>query len=195
MGERVAEDDTRPQEITDLLGAWRRGDDTARERLLALVYQDLRRRAHRELARSRSNGVLNTTGLVHEAYLRMVRAPSPEWQDRNHFFGVAVKAMRSVVVDYARRSLAGKRGGAARPITLDEGMLRLERDAAQILAVHQALDRLVVVDARLAELVELRFFGGLTFDEAAGVLGVTSRTVKRDWSKARTLLFGFLREG
>jgi RNA polymerase sigma factor (TIGR02999 family) len=190
----VAERERPPREITDLLHAWRQGDSAARERLLALVYDDLRRCASRQLARSPSDRVLDTTGLVHEAYLRMVQAGSLDWRDRNHFFAVAVKAMRSVAVDYARRGLAGKRGGGARPILLDEGLLRVEQDAAEILAVHQALDRLVGYDPRLAELVELRFFGGLTFEEAGEVLGVTARTVKRDWVKARTLLFEMLSE-
>jgi RNA polymerase sigma factor (TIGR02999 family) len=190
----VAEREIPPREITNLLHAWRQGDSAARERLLALVYDDLRRRASRQLARSPSDRVLDTTGLVHEAYMRMVQAGSLDWRDRNHFFGVAVKAMRSVAVDYARRGLAGKRGGAARPILLDEGLLRVEQDAAEILAVHQALERLVGLDPRLAELVELRFFGGLTFEEAGEVLGVSARTVMRDWAKARTLLFGMLSE-
>src|SRR6185295_12436013 len=99
------------REITDLLAAWRQGDPTAMDRLMPLVYDDLRRRAHRQLAKAGAAGTLNTTGLVHEAYLRLVRAPKADWEDRNHFFGVAVTAMRSVIVDYARRHQAQKRGG------------------------------------------------------------------------------------
>jgi RNA polymerase sigma factor (TIGR02999 family) len=161
------------------------------DRLMPLVYDDLRARAHQQLARSRGNGVLNTTGLVHEAYLKLVRAEAT-WEDRNHFFAVAVTAMRNVIVDYARRHMARKRGGGARPVSLDTSLLRVEQDAEEILAIHQALDRLAALDARLSALVELRFFGGLSVEESAGVLGVSERTVKRDWSKARTLLHGLL---
>jgi RNA polymerase sigma factor (TIGR02999 family) len=163
------------------------------DRLMPLVYDDLRARAHQQLARSGAGGALNTTGLVHEAYLKLVRAEAT-WEDRNHFFAVAVTAMRNVIVDYARRHLARKRGGDARHVSLDSGMLRVEQDAEELLAIHQALDRLAALDARLSSLVELRFFGGLSVEEAAGVLQVSERTVKRDWSKARTLLHGLLQE-
>jgi RNA polymerase sigma factor (TIGR02999 family) len=131
---------------------------------------------------------------VHEAYLKLVETPHQNWEDRGHFFGVAVKAMRSVVVDYARRRQAKKRGGEARRIDLDEGVLRIEQDASEILAVHEALGRLATLDERLSDLVELRFFGGLSVEEIAEVLGVSDRTVKRDWTKARTLLYRLLHE-
>jgi RNA polymerase sigma factor (TIGR02999 family) len=182
------------REITDLLAALRSGDRTALDRLLPLVYDELRRRAHRQLGRGGRSATLSTTGLVHEAYLRLVESPRPDWENRNHFYGVAVKAMRSVIVDYARRRGARKRGGDARRIDLDENLLRVEEDASQILAVHEALSRLAAVDERLGELVELRFFGGLSVEETAQVLGVSDRTVKRDWTKARTLLYQFLNE-
>lgn len=180
-------------EITGLLAAMRQGDATALERLLSLVYDDLKRRAHHQLRQNR-DATLSTTGLVHEAYLRLVATPNPDWQDRHHFFAVASKAMRSVVVDYARRRLAAKRGGLARPVELDENLLRVDNDAAEALAVNEAVGRLADLDPRLAELVELRFFGGLSIDEVAGLRRVSDSTVKRDWSKARTLLQGFLRE-
>jgi RNA polymerase sigma factor (TIGR02999 family) len=181
-------------QITDLLAAWRQGDSSAMDRLMPLVYDDLRTRAHQQLARSGAAGALNTTGLVHEAYLKLVRAEAT-WEDRNHFFAVAVTAMRNVIVDYARRRTALKRGGATREVSLDDTVLRVEQDAEELLAIHQALDRLAVLDGRLAGLVELRFFGGLSVEEAAEVLGVSVRTVKRDWSKARTLLHGLLQAG
>jgi len=190
----VPPENDRGREITDLLAALRRGDRSAMDRLLPLVYDELRRRAHDQLRRNARSGTLSTTGLVHEAYLKLVESSRPDWEDRNHFFGVAVKAMRSVVVDYARRRGAKKRGGDARRIDLDEGLLRVEQDASEILAIHEALDRLAQVDERLSELVELRFFGGLSVDETAHVLGVSDRTVKRDWVKARTLLYGLLHE-
>ena len=182
------------KEITDLLAALRRGDRSAMDLLLPLVYDELRRRAHHQLGRGGRSATLSTTGLVHEAYLRLVESPSQDWEDRSHFFGVAVKAMRSVVVDYARRRGAKKRGGDARRIELDEGVLRIEQDASEILAVHEALERLAALDERLSELVELRFFGGLSVEETAGVLGVSDRTVKREWAKARTLLYRLLHE-
>jgi RNA polymerase sigma factor (TIGR02999 family) len=182
-------------EITDLLAALRAGDASAMNRLMPVVYDELRRRARVQLARGGRDAALSTTGLVHEAFLRLTRSSRLGWADRNHFFGVASKAMRSVVVDHARRHSARKRGGAARRVELDEGMLRVEEDAAQILAIHEALGRLSVVDARLGDLVELRFFGGLSVEETAEVLGVSDRTVKRDWTKARTLLYRFLQDG
>jgi RNA polymerase sigma factor (TIGR02999 family) len=181
-------------QITDLLAALRAGDRSAMDALLPLVYDELRRRAHQQLSRGGRSATLSTTGLVHEAYLKLVESPNKNWEDRGHFFGVAVKAMRSVVVDYARRRGAKKRGGAVRRIELDEGVLRVEQDASEILAVHEALGRLATLDQRLSELVELRFFGGLSVDETAEVLGVSDRTVKREWTKARTLLYRLLHE-
>ena len=181
-----------PPDITDLLVRLREGDAAAMERLMPLVYDELRRRAHYQLSRGGPDAALDTTGLVHEAWMRLARTENASFADRNHFYGVAVKAMRSVVVDYARRRHAQKRGGISRQVDLDDNLLKVEEDAAGILSVNQALERLAVVDGRLAHLVELRFFGGLSINETADVLGVSERTVKRDWTKARTLLYGFL---
>lgn len=179
-------------EITDLLAALRAGQPDAMERLLPLVYDELRRRARRERARAGRSPTLSTTGLVHEAYLKLVGSRG-SWEDRNHFFAVAVKAMRGVLVDYARKRLAKKRGGAAaRPIDLDPDALHAEHDAEEILAVHEAMDRLAGIDPRLHQIVELRFFGGLSIEESAEVLGLSDRTIKREWTKARTLLHGML---
>jgi RNA polymerase sigma factor (TIGR02999 family) len=190
-----AEDHSPPGEITALLAALRGGDRSAFDQLLGLVYEELRRRAHRQLARRAGrDATLCTTGLVHEAYLRLAHTPNAAWEDRHHFFGVAVKAMRSVVVDSARRHFARKRGGRAQVVQLDEGLLRVEQDAAGILAVHQALDRLAGVDERLGEMVEMRFFGGLSVEEMAEMLGISESTVKRGWVKARTLLHQILQE-
>lgn len=181
------------REITELLTAWRLGDKSAMEQLMPLVYADLQRRAHQQLRRL-PQATLSTTGLVHEAYLKLVASPKTNWQDRSHFFAVASKAMRSVVVDYARKRFAKKRGGLSRPVELEEGLLRVEENAAEILAVHEALGRLADLDTRLSDLVELRFFGGLSVEEIAQVRKVSEITVKRDWSKARTVLFQLLRE-
>jgi RNA polymerase sigma factor (TIGR02999 family) len=161
------------------------------DRLLPLVYGELKRRARRQLGHGGRPALLDTTGLVHETYLKLVDAAGG-WEDRNHFFAVASKAMRSVVVDYARKQFAKKRGGPARRVELQDGLLRIEQDAAEILAIHEALERLSGVDGRLAALVELRFFGGLSVEETAEVLEVSERTVKRDWTKARTLLHQLL---
>jgi RNA polymerase sigma factor (TIGR02999 family) len=190
----VAEEDGGRSEITDALADLRRGDRSAMDRLLPLVYDELRRRARRQLARRSRTPTLSTTGLVHETYLKLVESHGAAWEDRHHFFGVASRAMRSVVVDYARKRSAQKRGGPARRVDLDEGMLRVEQDAAEILAIHEALDRLAQIDGRLSEMVELRFFGGLSVEETAKVQGVAERTVKRDWTKARTLLYQLLQE-
>jgi RNA polymerase sigma factor (TIGR02999 family) len=181
-------------EITDLLAALRGGDRSAMDRLMPLVYEELRSRAHQQLGRARRDAALSTTGLVHEVYLKLVHTPNVAWEDRNHFFAVASKAMRSVVVDHARRQFAQKRGGGAHQVELEEDVLVLDRPPEEILAIHEALDRLVEVDARLSGLVEMRFFGGLSMEEIADVVGVSVRTVKRDWNKARVLLFQMLRQ-
>ena len=132
---------------------------------------------------------LQTTALVHEAYLRLVGGSSVEWKGRAHFFGVAAKAMRSILVDHARARAAAKRGGAAPAITLDEASATsAPREDVDVLALHDALDRLAELDARKSQLVELRYFGGLGIDEAAAVLGVSPATVKRDWTTARAWL-------
>jgi RNA polymerase sigma factor (TIGR02999 family) len=189
-----AEGEAKRGEITDLLAALTAGDRSAMDRLMPMVYDELRQRAHRQLSRAGARGTLSTTGLVNEAYLKLVRAPQAGWEGRNHFFAVAATAMRSVVVDYARRHLAQKRGGAPRQVELDDTVIRVEQDAEELLSIHQALDRLAALDARLSKLVELRLFGGFSVEEAAEVLGVSERTVKREWSKARTMLHQLLYE-
>jgi RNA polymerase sigma factor (TIGR02999 family) len=172
-------------DITGLLVAWRGGDRTAFERLFPLVYADLRQMAHRHLAGERPDHSLATTDLVHEAYLRLVDQKRVEWADRAHFFGVAAQAMRRVLVDHARRHQAQKRGGKRQRVTLDDGLAVADERADLLVALDEALDRLTAVDERLARVVELRFFGGLTEPETAEVLGVTDRTVRRDWVKAK----------
>jgi RNA polymerase sigma factor (TIGR02999 family) len=183
--------DSPPSDITELLIAWREGDPSAMERLMPMVYDDLQRRAHQHLRRV-PDATIGTTGLVHEAYLKLVRSSKTNWQDRNHFFAIASKAMRSVVVDYARKRFSKKRGSLAQRVELDEGLLRVEENAAEILAIHEALDRLAAIDERLSNLVELRFFGGLSVEEVARTWEVSEVTVKRSWSKARTVLYQLL---
>ncbi|NJL29577.1 MAG: sigma-70 family RNA polymerase sigma factor [Thermoanaerobaculia bacterium] len=179
-------------EITHLLAAWRSGDGSAQERLIPLVYDELRRRAHAQLRRSLGSPVFSTTELVHEAYLRLVSPGDPAWQSRDHFFAVAAKAMRSIVVDFARRAHALKRGAGARPITLEHAQIHVTEQAAELLDLDTALEQLAGLEPRLATIVELRFFGGLSVEEVAKLQGVTDRTIKRDWRKARTLLYQFL---
>jgi RNA polymerase sigma factor (TIGR02999 family) len=177
------------QSVTDLLQAWASGSPTALDELLPLVYDDLRRQARRHMRAQPAGHTLQTTALVHEAYLRLVGQTSVEWKGRAHFFGVAAKAMRSVLVDHARARGAAKRGGSASAITLDDAHGAAAPHASvDVLALHEALERLAEQDVRKSKLVELRYFGGLGIDEAAAVLGVSPATVKREWATARAWL-------
>jgi RNA polymerase sigma-70 factor, ECF subfamily len=175
--------DTQP-EVTALLREMRSGNGDAMERLLPLVYDDLRRIAHRQLSSERDGHTVSTTALVHEAYLRLVDRQAG-WEDRAQFLGVAAQAMRRVLVDYARQHRAAKRAGALEQVPLDDALLVVEERAESLLALDEALTRLASLSARQGRVVECRFFGGLTEDETAEVLGVTSRTVRRDWIKAK----------
>ncbi len=181
-------------DITGLLLAWRGGDGSAFDRLFPLVYAELRRIAHRQLGRERSDHTLGTTALVHEAYLKLVDQTRAQITDRAHFFAVAARAMRRILVDYARRHRAAKRGGAATSVSLDETTVVADQRADALLALDEALMRLADVDDRLSRVVECRFFGGLTEDETADALGITARTVRRDWVKAKGWLAHALRE-
>lgn len=164
-------------------------DPGAVEQLLPLVYEDLRRMAHRQLRSERADHTLNTTGLVHEAYLRLAEPRGVHWADRAHFFAVAARAMRRVLIDHARRYHASKRGGSRRRIPLDDANLAVEERAEGLLALDEALVRLALLDARQGRVVEYRFFGGMTEEETAAALGVTPRTVRRDWVKAKGWLY------
>ena len=181
------------EEISRILVGIRTGDAAAREKLYDLVYEDLRRIARRHL-RGRASDTLGTTAIVNEAYIRLAAAESRSWNDRGHFLSVASRAMRQILVDHARRKLAAKRGGGQIHVTLNEDQAGAGTSELEILALDQALDRLQGLDERLAHVVELRFFGGLSVEETAEVLGVTARTVKRDWRKARSLLHTWLED-
>lgn len=172
-------------DITGQLLAWRAGDTGALDRLVPLVYNELRRIAHRELRRENPGHTLDTTALVHEAYLKLVDQSRVEWADRSHFFAVAAQAMRRVLVDYARRYRAEKRGGALRRVSLTDVALAAEQRADTLLALDEALNNLAALDQRLARAVECRFFGGMTEEETAEALGITARTLRRDWTKAK----------
>ena len=175
--------------ITDLLLQASGGDAAALERLLPVVYDQLHRMAHRALQRERPDHTLGTTGLVHEAYLKLVDQTRVGWRDRYHFYAVASLAMRRILVDYARRHRRAKRGGGASVVTLDEGVVSLDERAEHLVALDEALTRLSQLNPRLSRIVECRFFGGLTEEEIAEAMGVTTRTVKRDWAKARGWLY------
>ena len=179
-------------DVTGLLLAWRAGDGTALDRLFPLVYEELRRIAHRQLGRERSGHTLGTTALVHESYLKLVDQTRARWEDRAHFFAIAAGAMRRILVDYARRHRAAKRGGTR--VGLDDATLVADERADTLVALDEALTRLAEVDERLGRVVECRFFGGLSEEETAQALGVTARTVRRDWVKAKAWLHQALRE-
>ncbi len=181
-------------DVTRLLETLRNGDREALNELFPLVYHELHMLAHRQLAARRPGQTLNSTALVHEAYLKLVGQSEGKWQDRRHFFAVAATAMRHIIVDYARQRRALKRGGNAQPTLLDEARVAIEDRAEEILALDEALGQLQVLDERLARTVELRFFAGLPVEEAAEVLGVSARTVKRDWRKARAVLYQMMGE-
>jgi RNA polymerase sigma factor (TIGR02999 family) len=182
-------------DVTGLLVAWREGDATAVDRLFPLVYDELRRIAHRQLGRERADLTLGTTALVHEAYLKLVDQTRAQWADRSQFFAISARAMRRILVDHARQHLAGKRGGRRERVQLDEETLSLDQRADLLVAVDEALDRLRAVDERASRVVECRFFGGFTEEETAAALGITDRTVRRDWARAKGWLYDALREG
>jgi RNA polymerase sigma factor (TIGR02999 family) len=177
--------------ITELLEDLRAGRRDAFDQLVPLVYDRLRRAARRELA-ARPSDTLFTTGLVHELYLKFSRSPHSEWADSAHFLRAAAVAMRHILLDRARRRTAEKRGGAQHHVTFDDAMTAVDDQAASLLELHEALDHLATLDERLAQVVECRFFGGMTELETAEALGITERTVRRDWVKARALLYQVL---
>ncbi len=182
------------QEVTLLLSALTRGDDGAATKLIPVVYDELRRLAGSYMRRERVDHTLQATALVHEAYLRLVEQRSVDWQSRAHFFGVAAQLMRRILIDHARGHTRQKRGGEQRKVSLDEAFVFSERQADELLAVDDSLNRLAEIDPRQARVVELRFFGGLSVEEAAEVLGVSPKTVKRDWSVAKAWLYADLKE-
>jgi RNA polymerase sigma factor (TIGR02999 family) len=179
--------------ITELLAAWREGDREAPGRLMPLVYDELRVMARRQLA-GRAAETLRTTALVHEVYLKLGQQSHLVVEDRNHFFAVAARAMRHLVVDYARHRTAVKRGGAVRPLSLDDAEVPIDERSEEILALDQALERLSIVDEGLTRVIEMRFFAGLSVEETADALDCSPRTVKRDWRKARAFLYRELTE-
>ena len=178
-----------PHRVTQLLADWSHGDNAALTELTPLVYEELRRLAHRKMTGQRPNHTLQTTALVNEAYLRLADQTNPNWQSRAHFFAVAARAMRQIVVDYARSYRSQKRGGGALKIELDEAAIVSPEESRAIVDLHEALERLSTLDSRKAQVVELKYFGGLNHDEIAEVLKTSTMTVRRDWMFAKTWLY------
>lgn len=176
-------------DVTGLLVAWGHGDRAAGDRLLPIVYAELHRRATAAMRREHDGHTLQPTALVHEAYMRLVDQRHAAWQNRAQFYGIAAQLMRRILIDHAREHLAQKRGGGAHQVTLSGIEANADDDGAvDVLALHDALERLTLLDARQARLVELRYFGGLSIDETAEALDVSPATVKREWATARAWL-------
>jgi len=177
-----------PREITNLLLQWRAGDAGALDKLTPLVYEELRRQARHYMAAERSGHTLQTTALVNEAYLRLFGHKKIHWQNRDHFFAVAAQAMRRILVDHARTRNAAKRGGGAPKESLEDVALVAQKKAAELVALDDALRDLAAVDPRKAQVVELRYFGGLSVDKTARLMRVSPVTVMREWSSAKAWL-------
>ncbi len=180
--------ETSPQEVTRLLIAWSEGDEAALEKLIPLVYQELRRLAKLYLKRERPGHSLQTTALVHEAYLRLIDSSRVRWQNRAHFFAVSAQLMRRILVDFARSRRYLKRGGEAQHVSLGEALDIAEARGAALIALDDALLALAKIDERKSRVIELRYFGGLSVEETAEALKVSTETVKRDWRLARSWL-------
>lgn len=178
-----------PPDITRLLVRWSNGDSDAEEQLIPLVSGELRRLAHAYMRRQRPGHLLQTTALVHEAYMRLVDAKTLDWQSRAHFYGITAKLMREILVEFARAGHAQKRGGGAIPVPLEDAELAAKTPGVDLVALDDALNDLAQFDQRKAKIVELRFFGGLSVEETAEVLQVAPVTVTREWGKAKAWLY------
>ncbi len=183
-------DETTPasHHVTRLLAAWGNGDEIARDELMSLVYDELHGLAHRHMKRESPGHTLQTSALVNEAFVRLIDQKNVQWQNRAHFFGIAAKVMRRILVDYARSRNYAKRGGGAPRLSLDEALTVSAERTTEVVNVHEALERLAGFDERKSQIVELRFFGGLSIDETADALGVSPGTVMRDWTLAKAWL-------
>jgi RNA polymerase sigma-70 factor, ECF subfamily len=177
------------QRVTELLAQWSNGDNAALAVLTPLIYEELRRLAHHYMDGQRPDHTLQTTALVNEAYLRLAGQTSPHWQNRAHFFAVAARAMRQILVSYARNQQAQKRGGGAIKVELDKAALVSPQQSKEIVDLHEALERLAELDSRKARVVELKYFGGLNYDEIAEVLRISRITARRDWEFAKLWLY------
>jgi RNA polymerase sigma-70 factor (ECF subfamily) len=175
--------------LTELLVEWREGDKAALDRLTPLVYDELRRIAHRYVQRERDGHTLQTTALVNEAYLRLAGQQKVDWQNRAHFFAVTAQVMRHILIDHARRRRYAKHGGDARQVSLEDATVMSQERAAELIALDEALDELAKLDQRKSRVVELRYFGGLSLEETAEALEISLMTVRRDWRAAKAWLY------
>ena len=182
-------------EITQLLAAWREGNQSALDELYPLVYDELHRLARRYMSRERKGHTLQTTALINEAYVRLVDQKNVHWANRSHFFAISAQIMRRILIDHARRHAYAKRGGGARQVSLDETATMAQGDFSEFLRLDEALKSLAQLDPRRSQVVELRYFGGLNNEEIAGVLNISENTVIRDWNMARAWLHRQLSEG
>ena len=181
-------------DVTQLLIDWSNGDQAALDRLVPVVEQELRRLAHHYMSRERAGHTLQTTALVNEAFVRLVHRKNVQWQNRAHFFGIAAQLMRTILVDHARSHACAKRGGGADKLELNEALVVSQHKASEVIALDEALKQLELIDPQQSRIVELRFFGGLTVEEAAEVLHVSPATIKREWSTAKAWLYRELAE-
>lgn len=177
-----------PQNVTKMLRDWRNGDQEALEKLIPVVYDELRRQAAGYLRRERTGHTLQTTALIHEAYLRLINQQNIEWQNRAHFYAIAARLMRQILVDHARNRQAAKRGGSDIRVPLEEAVAISSGENVDLVALDEALTRLAKIDSQQSRIVELRYFSGLSVEETAEVVGVSSRTVRRDWNVAKAWL-------
>lgn len=176
------------QQVTQLLNDWSGGDQAARDRLMPLVYDELHRLAHQYMKRESKGHTLQTSALVNEAFVKLIDQKNVRWQNRAHFFAIAAQLMRRILVDHARSRQAAKRGGGMNPVAFDDCLYVSDERSAEVVAVHEALEQLAQFDRRKGQIVELRFFGGLSIEETAEILGVSPGTVMRDWTLAKAWL-------
>ena len=181
--------------LTQLLIDWSNGNQSAFDKLMPLIDEELRRLAHRYMSRERAGHTLQTTALVNEAFVRLVNRKNVNWQNRAHFFGLAAQLMRTILVDHARSHACAKRGGGAFKLELDDALVVSQKKAAEVIALNDALNELVRLDPQQSRIVELRFFGGLTVEETAEVLHLSPATIKREWSTAKAWLYHELSKG
>jgi RNA polymerase sigma-70 factor, ECF subfamily len=181
-----------PRDVTQLLAAWSHGDESALGELVPIIYDELRRLAKLYMGRERAGHSLQTTALVHEAYLKLIAQKSTNWQNRTHFFAASAQSMRRILVDMARARKRQRRGGGAEVLSLEEGFIFTPARASELVALDDALTELERLDARKSRVVELRFFAGLTVDEVADILKISPQTVLREWNRARAWLYSQL---
>ena len=184
-----------PQEVTQLLAAWGKGDRSALDQLLPLVHSELRRIAQRQMSQERPGHTLQATALVNEAYLKLAGQQGFDWQNRAHFFAVCAQVMRHILIDHARAHARDKRGGGAVKVSLNDALVVADDQASHFIALDEALRRLESLDPQKGKIVELRYFGGLSVEEAAEVMNISPRTVRREWQRAKAWLYRMMTEG